>query len=40
LAETYPAPTEDAGLDYLADEGETVSALQNITRFFGCDTNA
>lgn len=32
LAETYPAPPEDARLDYLADDDETTSSLHDIAR--------
>ena len=32
LAETYPAPPEDARLDYLADDDETASGLHDIAR--------
>lgn len=32
LAETYPAPPEDARLDYLADDGETMLGFQDIAR--------
>lgn len=32
LAETYPVPPEDARLDYLVDDDETTSGLQDIAR--------
>ena len=32
LAETYPAPPEAARLDYLADDDETASGLQDFAR--------
>jgi hypothetical protein len=32
LAETYPAPPEDARLDYLADDAETMLGFQDIAR--------
>ncbi|QOL82655.1 hypothetical protein [Pseudooceanicola spongiae] len=33
LAETYPAPPEDARLEYLTDDDETTSGLQSIAQF-------
>jgi hypothetical protein len=38
LAETYPAPPEDARLDYLADDSETTSGLQDIARWSAATT--
>ena len=32
LAETYPVPPEDARLDYLAEDGETMLGFQDIAR--------
>ncbi|MCL1630111.1 hypothetical protein M3N55_15400 [Roseibaca sp. V10] len=38
LAETYPVPPEDARLDYLADDSETTSGLQDIARWSAATT--
>ncbi len=38
LAETYPVPPEDVRLDYLADDSETTSGLQDIARWSAATT--